>query len=737
VPTVNSSLVGFSPLQIQALDGTYASLTANQTISGTNIFTGAVTFNGTINFGGTVNFSGTINFSGTVNYSGNTNFSGTNIFTTAQINTLSVGTSGTVGALDIYPSTTALGKTRVTSSDNSGNTTTTINVASQAGIRTYTIPDAGASASTVMTEGAATINGVKTLTGNNLHTGTNTFSGTIKVGQNGSAGMAELYPNTTASGKTTFTMTDNSGNTTTAWVMGAQTGARTYTTPDAGASASYVMSEGTSTVNGNKTLTGANTHSGINTFTSTIKFGQSGTAGAPELYPATSASGKTTFTMADNVGDTTTNVNFASQSGSRTYTVSDVGSSSSFAMTEGAQTINGIKTLTGANIHSGANTFTSTNTFSNTTTFTGTIKAGQSGTAGLVELYPATSAKGKTTFTMTNNSGDTTTNVNVAAQSGARTYTVSDVGASASYVMTEGAQTINGAKTFSTPLTVASGGTGTAYSSLMDYRLTLTSGTPVTTADVIAAGTIYLTPCTGKNLALYDGANWVVYSPGELSLAVPAAANAAYDLFCYSNSGTPTLEATAWTNDTTRATALVYQDGVLVKSGATTRRYVGSFRTKTASQVTDSGAFRHLWSYYNRVLKACFVTEATASWSYNSGTWHQANASSANQFDFMIGVSEDMVFANVTATGSSTSVGTGAGVAIGLDSSTVLSGTSGNFVVQTSGYWMTFSANYAGYPGIGRHFLSWMEYGTAFTFFSTGGSGGTQANSGIQGYIRC
>lgn len=43
-----------------------------------------------------------------------------------------------------------------------GNFTTTLQNASQAAARVYTIPDAGANASVVMTEGAATINGVKT-----------------------------------------------------------------------------------------------------------------------------------------------------------------------------------------------------------------------------------------------------------------------------------------------------------------------------------------------------------------------------------------------------------------------------------------------------------------------------------------------------------------------------------------------------------------------------------------------
>lgn len=76
---------------------------------------------------------------------------------------LDAGLSGTAGTVDIFPSTAAKGKIALTAADSAGDTTTTIVNASQAAARTYTIPDAGAAASFVMTEGAQTINGVKTL----------------------------------------------------------------------------------------------------------------------------------------------------------------------------------------------------------------------------------------------------------------------------------------------------------------------------------------------------------------------------------------------------------------------------------------------------------------------------------------------------------------------------------------------------------------------------------------------
>lgn len=56
------------------------------------------------------------------------------------------GASGIAGTVDIFPSTASKGKNAFTATDNAGNTTNTITNAAQAGARTFTIPDPGASA---------------------------------------------------------------------------------------------------------------------------------------------------------------------------------------------------------------------------------------------------------------------------------------------------------------------------------------------------------------------------------------------------------------------------------------------------------------------------------------------------------------------------------------------------------------------------------------------------------------
>ena len=271
-----------------------------------------------------------------------------------------------------------------------------------------------------------------------------------------------------------------------------------------------------------------------------------------------------------------------------------------------------------------------------------------------------------------------------------------------------------------------------------DLRCTLTTALAVTTADVTAATTVYVTPYTGNLIALYDGTNWLLRSTAEMSIAVPATTSTMYDLFVYDNAGTPTLEALAWTNDTTRATALALQNGVYVKTGATTRRYQCSFRTTGSSgQTEDSLAKRYLWNYYHRVTRPMKVIEATNTWTYTTATFRQANAAAGNQLDFIIGVAEEMVSARVAAwvSNDTTSIAVTAG--IGLDSTSANSALLFGGAVPLANGLVQLNASYAAQVAAGRHVLVWLEWSTATgTTTWYGDNGAAALQSGILGEIR-
>lgn len=244
-------------------------------------------------------------------------------------------------------------------------------------------------------------------------------------------------------------------------------------------------------------------------------------------------------------------------------------------------------------------------------------------------------------------------------------------------------------------------------------RLTLTTAVPVTVADVTAAGTIFFTPYGGNRSAVFNGTNWQLFSLAELSVAVPATANKMHDVFLDYNAGVPSLSVLAWTNDTTRATALALQNGVLVKSGTTTSKYLGSFRTLTASQTEDSFANRLLWNYYNRVKRPMRILEGTDNWNYTLGTIRQANANAANQVGVVVGVAEVEIAVDVYGQSFNNTGVAITSVGVGEDSTTVFAtgsiiasagteGAAGSATATPSGHLRKF-------PAVGYHFYAWLE----------------------------
>lgn len=83
-----------------------------------------------------------------------------------------------------------------------------------------------------------------------------------------------------------------------------------------------------------------------------------------------------------------------------------------------------------------------------------------------------------------------------------------------------------------------------------DFRLSLTTGVPVTTDDVTAATTLYCTPYRGNRIALFNSVGGAtVATSAQFSIAVPATTATNYDVFAYASSGVPTLELVAWRNN--------------------------------------------------------------------------------------------------------------------------------------------------------------------------------------------
>jgi hypothetical protein len=105
------------------------------------------------------------------------------------------------------------------------------------------------------------------------------------------------------------------------------------------------------------------------------------------------------------------------------------------------------------------------------------------------------------------------------------------------------------------------------------------------------------------------------------------------------------LEILPWTNATTRATALVQQDGVWVKSGSTTRRYVGTILPASATQITlqnaGSGTTRAtcpIWNANNRVWSSFGYTFTAATYAVGTASAWIALPGTDARLDFVQGL---------------------------------------------------------------------------------------------------
>ncbi len=190
---------------------------------------------------------------------------------------------------------------------------------------------------------------------------------------------------------------------------------------------------------------------------------------------------------------------------------------------------------------------------------------------------------------------------------------------------------------------------------------------------------------------------------------MPADTNA--DIWLYDNAGTLALACSTWSNDTLRATAIVRQDGIYCKSGALNCRYLGTVRTSAAGTICDTKEKRFVWNYYNRVPRTLYRHESTQSWTYSVRAWRAWNNSEDNRVEFVIGVDEVEVKLQFHSGTNETSAIIRS-IGIGLDSV---------ILPSEDSLWAAFSvaeragvqAIYAGYPGVGFHFLQLLEIGYA------------------------
>ena len=241
-------------------------------------------------------------------------------------------------------------------------------------------------------------------------------------------------------------------------------------------------------------------------------------------------------------------------------------------------------------------------------------------------------------------------------------------------------------------------------------RLTLISGTCVATTDQAAQTTIYYAPCGGgKYLPIYDGSNMELHQftasdtdQVGLSIALGSnwAANTLFDVYVTLSSSVVTICTVPWTSSgagsSARATAVTQYKGIWANNASMTCRttnsatitvaqyqgtLVGTFLTNGSTGTVDlkfgtnasNGGYACIciWNVYNQVQGASAVGDTTASWTYTTATFREANGSTTNQINIVQGLASQPI--NVTVLNIASNSGTNgvfANGGIGIDSTT-------------------------------------------------------------------
>ncbi len=273
--------------------------------------------------------------------------------------------------------------------------TVTLNVPTPTSSRIYTVPDVGADADFVMTQGTQTIAGSKT------------FSSVLSL---------------TSFGTQLRLANGSAANVIAIGVVGFPSAARTYFLPDVGANANFVLTQGAQTIAGTKTFSDLVVFSG-------------GFSGSASVLTSTGGS------VVLGTGNTVT-VSRVTPAAPRTYSLQEVGADANFIMSQGIQSISGAKTF-----------------------------------ASAISISPTTNQ-----LVLGNVGVGQTITINAPAPGANRVYSVPDASADANFVLSEGTQTVNGAKTLTNLLLPTTGGTPTALTYNEELQTTIAFTGPSTTS---------------------------------------------------------------------------------------------------------------------------------------------------------------------------------------------------------------------------------------------------------------
>lgn len=285
-------------------------------------------------------------------------------------------------------------------------------------------------------------------------------------------------------------------------------------------------------------------------------------------------------------------------------------------------------------------------------------------------------------------------------------------------------------------------------------RLTITSNTPVLTADTTAQGTLYYCAFVHNWVPIYNGTSWTS-NPLDTQLSLVLDSNAAhtgyqqsgnlFDVFYAYVAGTLYFGTSpAWTNSTTRAAAITLLNGIWVNNASMVMKFDNTASTITvpANQATLLGTMRAtangqtgvmmnpaaasggsaaivgVANVYNTVPINVKSRDSATSYTYATNTWRAMNNNANNSISYIDPLGEIGVSATVKAAAGSATATSFIELGINLNST---SATPATFAYTISGS-TTLANNYKTGtnvecfpPTLGYNTLTAMENNTAAT----------------------
>ena len=212
---------------------------------------------------------------------------------------------------------------------------------------------------------------------------------------------------------------------------------------------------------------------------------------------------------------------------------------------------------------------------------------------------------------------------------------------------------------------------------------------------------------------------WVSATTFKVATSAVNAANGT--AIAYTNAGTGTQ--TMWRQTTVAANKVTM---------------VGTFYTNALAQTEDSRANRLVWNFNNPVERPVRILEATDSWNYSTAAYQQVRASALNQITVVRGLDRDVMrLTALSQANSSTATIRPIRTGIGLDSTTANISEIVVGVGKVDTEARDCTASYVGFPGLGYHYLAWLERGAGSDTQTWYGDAGvpTYVQSGMNGTV--